>query len=110
MVQLHVTAGYDLLHHLDLPWNVAAVVLQHHERLDGSGYPSGLKGNAILFKSRILCVADVVEAMSSHRPYRPALGVAKGLLEIRSGKGVLYDPQVVDACLTLFQEKAFALL
>lgn len=110
MVQLHVTAGYDLLHNLDLPWNVADVVLQHHERLNGSGYPGGLKGDEILFKSRILCVADVVEAMSSHRPYRPALGVEEGLAEIRRGKGLLYDPQVVDACLTLFQDKAFVLV
>lgn len=109
MVQLHVTAGYDLLRNLDLPWNVADVVLQHHERLDGSGYPAGLSGDAILFKSRILSVADVVEAMSYHRPYRPALGIEEGLAEIRREKGVLYDHQVVEACLNLFLDKKFTL-
>lgn len=109
MVQLHVTAGYDLLKNLDLPWNVAQVVLQHHERLDGSGYPAGLRADEILFKSRILAVADVVEAMSSHRPYRPALGIETGLAEIRREKGSLYDPLVVDACLRVFMDKNFVL-
>ena len=108
MVQLHVTAGYDLLRDLDLPWNVAEVVLQHHERFDGSGYPGKIKGTDILFKARILGVADVVEAMSSHRPYRPALGIEAALAEIEKGKGRLYDPDVVDACLKVFIEKSFA--
>lgn len=110
MVELHVTAGYDLLRNLDLPWNVADVVLQHHERLDGNGYPGKLKGDDILFKSRILAVADVVEAMSSHRPYRPALGIVEALAEIRRGRGLVYDPQVVDACLSLFLDKNFSLV
>jgi len=86
---------------------VAEMVLQHHERLDGSGYPHGLEGDRITMEARILAVADVVEAMSSHRPYRAALGVEAALEEIRKGRGTLYDPAVVDACLRLFREKGF---
>ncbi|RLD17982.1 MAG: hypothetical protein DRI33_04575, partial [Caldiserica bacterium] len=81
--------------------------LQHHERLDGSGYPQGLKGEDILMEAKILGVADVVEAMSSHRPYRPALGIDKALEEISKNKNILYDPEVVDACLKLFKRKEF---
>jgi HD-GYP domain-containing protein (c-di-GMP phosphodiesterase class II) len=84
------------------------MVLQHHERMNGSGYPVGLSGEGILLESRILGVADVVEAMASHRPYRPALGIDKALKEISGNKDSLYDPEVVEACLTLFKEKKFA--
>jgi len=107
MVKNHPTAGYELLKHIEFPWPVAKIVLQHHERLDGSGYPQGLKGEEILLEARILAVADVVEAMSSHRPYRAALGLEKALEEIERGKGTHYDPQVVDACVRLFKEKGF---
>jgi len=85
------------------------MVLQHHERLDGSGYPQGLKGDAILLEARILSVADVVEAMSSHRPYRPDLGIEVALAEITKQRGVHYDPQVVDACLAVFREQGYQL-
>ena len=83
--------------------------MQHHERIDGSGYPQGLKGEAILFEARILAVADTLEAMSSHRPYRPGLGQDKALAEIERGRGTSYDAAVVDACLKLFREKGYAL-
>lgn len=102
LVKVHPQAGYEVLKKVDFPWPVAEIVLQHHERLDGSGYPQGLKGEEILFEARIIAVADVVEAMSSHRPYRPALGVDKALEEIESQKGRLYDPQVVEACWRVF--------
>ena len=88
---------------------MAQIVLQHHERMDGSGYPQGLKGEAILLEARIVAVADVIEAMSSHRPYRPALGIDKALAEIEQGRGTLYDPDVADACLRLFREKRYPL-
>jgi putative nucleotidyltransferase with HDIG domain len=107
MVELHAQAGYDLLKSLDLPWNVADVVHQHHERADGSGYPAHLSGDETLFKAKILCVADVVEAMSSHRPYRPSLGLQAALNEIKQGRSRLYDSEVVDACLNLFQDTNF---
>ena len=107
MVELHVQAGYDLLKGLDLPWNVADVVHQHHERADGSGYPDHLNSSDTLFKAKILGVADVVEAMSSHRPYRPSLGLAAALNEIQQGRCRLYDPEIVDACMRLFAEKSF---
>ena len=86
---------------------MAEVILQHHERLDGSGYPQGLTSPDIILEARILAVADVVEAMASHRPYRPALGIELALKEISKNRGVLYDPEVVDACLKLFTEKEF---
>ena len=108
MVELHVQAGYDLLKGLDLPWNVADVVHQHHERDDGSGYPDHLKSSETLFKSKILGVADVVEAMSSHRPYRPSLGLEAALNEIQQGRCRLYDPEIVDTCVRLFKENSFA--
>ena len=85
------------------------MVLQHHERMDGSGYPGRLKGDEILLEARILAVADVIEAMASHRPYRPSLGIEAALLEIERDPGVLYDPEVVSACLKLFREKKFRL-
>jgi len=105
IVQTHPQVGYDILKTIEFPWPVAQIVLQHHERMDGSGYPKGLVGKDVLLEARILAVADVVEAMSSHRPYRPALGMDKALEEISRNKGVLYDPSVVDACLKVFTEK-----
>jgi len=107
MVKAHPKVAYEILKGIDFPWPIAQIVLQHHERMDGSGYPQGLKGEEILLEARVLAVADVVEAMSSHRPYRPALGIEKALEEISKNKGVLYDPEVVDACLRLFTEKGF---
>ncbi|MCX6089858.1 MAG: HD domain-containing protein, partial [Candidatus Atribacteria bacterium] len=89
------------------PWPLAEMVFQHHERRDGSGYPRGLKGEEILMEARILAVADVVEAMASHRPYRPALGINAALEEIEKNAGILYDKEVADVCLRLFREKGF---
>ena len=109
LVKGHAQAGYDVLAHVDFPWPMAEVVLQHHERLDGTGYPRGLKGEEIIIEARILAVADVVESMSSHRPYRAALGIDKALDEIKHGRGVAYDVTVVDACLKLFNEKGYQL-
>ncbi|MBW2006420.1 MAG: HD domain-containing protein [Deltaproteobacteria bacterium] len=99
--------GYDILKNIDFHYPIAQIVLQHHERLDGSGYPQGLKDGEILLEARIIGVADVVEAMSSHRPYRPALGTDKALEEISQNKGILYDSEVADICLKLFREKGF---
>ncbi|MCX5848731.1 MAG: PAS domain S-box protein [Deltaproteobacteria bacterium] len=107
LIKTHSQSGYNILKDIDFPWPVANVVLQHHERMDGSGYPQNLKGDAILMESRILAVADVVEAISSHRPYRASLGVSFALDEISKNKGILYDTNVVDACLTLFQKRNF---
>ncbi len=109
MIKTHTVAGYDIVSAIEYPPPTAEIVLQHHERLDGSGYPSGLRGEQILLEARILAVADVVEAMSSHRPYRPALGVDKALQEISEKKGVLYDPAVVDTCVGLFERNGFVL-
>ncbi len=107
LVQTHAQAGYDVLKGIDFPWPVAQMVWQHHERLNGSGYPNGLSGDAILLGSRIIAVADVVETMMNHRPYRPALGRDAALAEIESGRGELFDPDVVDACVRLFREQNF---
>jgi PAS domain S-box-containing protein/putative nucleotidyltransferase with HDIG domain len=107
IIKNHAQAGYEILKTIDFPWPIAEIVHQHHERLDGSGYPAGLKGNDILLEARILSVADVVEAMSSHRPYRPSFGVDAALAEIAKNQGKLYDPDIVKACLTLFHEKEF---
>lgn len=109
LIKLHPKSGYDILKTVDLPWPIADIILQHHERMDGSGYPQGLKGEDILLESRIIGVADVVEAMASHRPYRAALGIDKALQEISTKRGILYDPGAVDACLNLFREKGYAL-
>jgi PAS domain S-box-containing protein len=106
-VKLHPRSGYDILKETGLPFPVAEIVLQHHERLNGSGYPQGLKAKEILLEARILTVADLVEAMASPRPYRPARGIDAALEEIRKNKATLYDAQVVDACLTLFKTKKF---
>jgi len=107
LIKTHPEAGYNILKTIEFPWPVAPVVFQHHERSNGSGYPSGLSAKDILPEARILAVADVVEAMSSHRPYRPACGIDKALAEISQNRGTLYDPQVVDVCLKLFAEKSF---
>lgn len=107
LVKCHAQVGYDIIKRANLPEPVAEVVQQHHERLDGSGYPQGLSGDDILPEAQILAVADVVEAMSSHRPYRPALGIEAALTEIANGSGTLYYPDVVATCLTLFREKGF---
>jgi len=109
LIQGHTQASYDVLKAVEWPWPVAQVALQHHERMDGSGYPQGLKGEAILLEARIMALADVVEAMSSHRPYRPGLGIDKALAEIERGRGSAYDPVVADACLRLFREKRYQL-
>jgi len=107
MIKAHPRAGYDILKTIEFPWQVAPIVLQHHERINSSGYPSGLSDKDILLEAKILSVADVVEAMASHRPYRPALGINKALEEISQKKGDLYDPLVVNICLKLFAEKKF---
>ena len=103
----HSQSGYNVLKSVRFPWPIAEIVLQHHERMDGSGYPNKLKGESIIFEARILAVADTVEAMASHRPYRAALGIEKALIEIEQGRGKLFDTAVVDACLKLFREKEF---
>ncbi len=107
IIKTHPQVGFDILKTIKFPWPVAAIVLQHHERLDGSGYPLGMSGEAILKEARILSVADIVEAMSSHRPYRPAQGIEKALGEIVQNKGIFYDPEAVDACVKLFHEGGF---
>ena len=109
MLKDHSRIGYEILKTIEFPWPIATIVLQHHERMNGSGYPSGLSGDQIIVEARILAVADVVEAMSSHRPYRPALGIDRALEEINLNRGKLYDPVVVDACVRLFREKGFSL-
>jgi putative nucleotidyltransferase with HDIG domain len=109
LIKTHPQAGYDILKGIHFPWPIADIVLQHHERLDGSGYPHGLKDGGILLGARILSVADVVEAMSSHRPYRPSLGIEAALAEITQFRDVYFDPQVVDACLSLFRKKNYQL-
>ncbi len=108
LIKTHPQDGYDILKDVNFPWPIADIVRQHHEKLDGSGYPQGLKGAQILLESRIMAVADVVEAMSSHRPYRAALGIEIALTEIERGRGSAYDPAVADACLKLFREGRFA--
>jgi len=109
LIQGHAQASHEVLKDVEFPWPVAEVALQHHERMDGSGYPRGLKGEAILPEARVLAVADVVEAMSAHRPYRPGLGIEAALAEIERGRDSVYDTAVADACLKLFREKAYAL-
>lgn len=107
IIKSHPRVGYEILEMIEFPWPVTQVILQHHERLDGSGYPDGLSGEDVILEARLLGVADVVEAMSSHRPYRPALGIDSALNEISQGKDVLYDSAVVDACLRLFRGEEF---
>ena len=102
LVKTHCQAGYDIVKEIEFPWPVADIILQHHEKINGSGYPHGLTDPEILIEVKILMVADVVEAMASHRPYRPSLGIDAALEEIFRNKGILYDPEVVDACIRLF--------
>ncbi|MFA5182078.1 MAG: HD domain-containing phosphohydrolase [Syntrophales bacterium] len=109
LIRVHVQAGGDILKDIVFPWSIAKIILQHHERMDGSGYPLGLSGPDILTEARILAVADVVEAMASYRPYRAALGIESALNEIRTYRNVRYDATVVDACLRLFEEKNYCL-
>jgi len=110
LIQIHSQTGYDILKDIDFPWPIARMVLEHHERIDGTGYPNGLSGEKLLMESRILAVADVVEAMALHRPYRPALGLDAALQEIEAGRGRLYDAKVADICLRLFREKGYILI
>jgi PAS domain S-box-containing protein/putative nucleotidyltransferase with HDIG domain len=109
LIKEHAQTGYEMLKDVESPWPLAEIVYQHHERMDGSGYPRKLKGDEILMEARIMAVADVVEAMASHRPYRPALGLNVALEEIEKNKGIFYDNTVADACLRLFREKGFQL-
>jgi len=108
VIKIHPQISFEILKNIPFPWPVAHMVFQHHERLDGSGYPLGLKGDDILLEARILAVADVVEAKSSFRPYRPALGIETALDEIREHRGVLYDSDAVDICVDLFTNQKFA--
>jgi HD-GYP domain-containing protein (c-di-GMP phosphodiesterase class II) len=107
LVKSHARAGFEILKNIDFPWPVAQIACQHHERMNGTGYPDGLKGEDILLEARIIAVADTVEAMASHRPYRPALGIDAALEAVNQGKGDLYDAQVVDACTQLFSKETF---
>lgn len=107
LIKIHPQVGYEILRNIDFPWPVAEIVYQHHERMDGSGYPRGLVGEEILLEARVLAVADVVEAVASHRPYRPALGIDRALEEIELGMGTLFDEDVVRACLRIFKQKSF---
>ncbi len=109
IVKTHSKAGFDIIRNIEFPWPIAEIVYQHHEKVNGSGYPRGLSGNNILVETKILVVADVVEAISSHRPYRPALGIEKALNELSDNRGVLYDPDAVDMCMMLFKEQNFDL-
>lgn len=105
LIKTHSRVGYDILQGIEFPWPVAEIILQHHEKIDGPGYPQGVKGDQILLEAKILCVADVIEATSSHRPYRPALGLEKALEEIRQNDGRLYDHQVVECCPDLIEKR-----
>ncbi len=107
LIKDHAEAGYTILKDVDFPWPIARIVHEHHERMDGSGYPNGLRGEELLLESQIVAVADVVQSMGAHRPYRASLGCEAGLAEIRKNRGRLYDADVVDACLRLFNEKRY---
>jgi putative nucleotidyltransferase with HDIG domain len=107
LIKNHPRVGYDILKKVDFPWPIAEIVLQHQEKIDGSGYPRGLKGDEIYIEAKILGVANVVEAMSSYKCYRPALSIDEALAEISKNKNILFDPEVVDTCIKLFKEKAF---
>ena len=109
LIKEHSYSGYEMLKDVESPWPLAQIVYQHHERMDGSGYPRNLKGDEILIEARIMAVADVVEAMASHRPYRPGLGIDAAMAEIEKNKGTHYDNTVADACLKLFREKGYQL-
>lgn len=107
IIKEHPQVGYDILKQIDFPWPIAKTVLQHHERLDGSGYPAGLAQDEIILEARIVAVSDVFEAMSSHRPYRPALGKETAIEEIEKGRGIIYDPDAVDACIKILTKNNF---
>ena len=107
IIRAHARIGGEILEGTEFPWPIREMVEQHHERLDGSGYPRGLQGGEIVPEARILAVADVVEAMSSHRPYRPARGLDDARAEIRRGRGTIYDAEAVDACLAILREGGF---
>jgi putative nucleotidyltransferase with HDIG domain len=109
LIKEHSLIGYEMLKDVESPWPLAQIVYQHHERMDGSGYPRNLKGDEILMEARIMAIADVVESMASHRPYRPGLGIDAALAEIEKNKGTHYDNTVADACLRLFREKGYQL-
>jgi PAS domain S-box-containing protein/putative nucleotidyltransferase with HDIG domain len=110
LIKDHAQSGYEMLKNVESPWPLAQIVYQHHERMNGTGYPRKLKGDEILMEARVMAVADVVEAMASHRPYRPALGIEAALDEIEKNKGILYDDAVAAACLRLFREKGYKLI
>jgi len=107
LIKNHPEIAFETLKDIESPWQTTKIIIQHHERLDGSGYPLGLIGEDIILEAKILGVADVIEAMSSHRPYRPSLGIDQALEEIVKNKGKLYDPKVVDACVSVFNEQKF---
>jgi len=109
LIKEHSRRGYEILKGVESPWNLAEIAYQHHERMDGSGYPRNLKGEEILIEARILAIADTVEAMASHRPYRPGLGIEAALEEIEKNRGIIYDADAADACLRLFREKRYEL-
>jgi putative two-component system response regulator len=109
LIKDHSLSGYEILKNIDFPWPIAQIVLQHHERLDGSGYPRGLKGDEILIEAKIMAVADVVESMMSHRPYRPSLGIDAALEEVVRNKGRQFDPVIAEVCIKLFREKDYAI-
>jgi putative nucleotidyltransferase with HDIG domain len=104
LIKTHTQVGYEILKDIEFPWPIADIVLQHHERINGTGYPNGLKSGDLIIEVKIMSVADVVEAMASHRPYRPSRGVENALNEINKNKGILFDPAVVDACIKLFKD------
>ncbi|MBN2144421.1 MAG: HD domain-containing protein, partial [Candidatus Aureabacteria bacterium] len=104
IVKLHPEIGHEILSSIEFPWPITRIILEHHERIDGSGYPRGIKGRDMLLESKILSVADVVEAMASHRPYRPSLGMKSALEEICKNKGRFYDRDVVEACVKVLTE------
>jgi putative two-component system response regulator len=108
LVRIHAESGHDILSKVDFPWPLAEIAYQHHERLDGAGYPRGLAADAIIPEARIVAVADVMEAMTSHRPYRAGLGMERALAELENGRGTIYDPEAVDACTRLFREHRYA--
>jgi HD-GYP domain-containing protein (c-di-GMP phosphodiesterase class II) len=109
LIKVHSQSGYEMMKNVESPWPLSQIVYQHHERMNGSGYPRNLKGDEILMEARIMAVADVVEAMASHRPYRPTLGIKAALEEIEKNKGILYDNTVANTCLKLFREKGYQL-
>ena len=109
LIRIHSEAGYNILKNINFPWPISRIVFQHHERMDGSGYPRGISGKDILLEARIIAVADVVEAMASHRPYRPSLGIDKALNEIETNQGILYDKTVAATCLHLFRSGKFSI-